>query len=103
VEFLLDIARQRLEEGLSVRWLIDESFVPKARVMLRSAKKLPEMRHIQRIIGHVNVTDKAAMLTMRRNDGNMSYFSFVGKDPTFVRWASELFAYEWQQGKPWYP
>jgi len=103
VEFLLDIARQRLEEGLSVRWLLDESFVPKARIMLRSAKKLPEMRHTQRIIGQVNTTDKAAMLTLRRNDGNISYYSFIGEDPTFVRWSTELFSYEWERAKPWYP
>jgi len=103
VEFLLDIARRRLEEGLSVRWLMDESFVPKARTMLRSVKKLPEMRHTQRIIGQVNVTDKAAMLTLRRNDGNISYYSFVGEDQTFVGWATELFSHEWDKAKPWYP
>jgi len=103
VEFLLDIARRRLEDGLSVRWLIDESFIPKARTMLRSAKKLPEMRHTQRIIGQVNLTDKAAMVTIRRNDGNISYYSFVGEDPTFVRWSTELFTHEWEKAKPWYP
>ncbi|HXW95827.1 MAG TPA: transcriptional regulator FilR1 domain-containing protein [Nitrososphaerales archaeon] len=103
VEYLLDIARERLEEGLSVRWLLDESFVPKAKVMLRSAKKLPEMRHTQRIIGQVNVTDKAAGLSIRRNDGNISYHSFVGGDPKFVKWAAELFTHEWEKAKPWYP
>lgn len=103
VEFLLDIARERLEDGLKVRWLLDESFLPKASQMLRSAKKLPEMRHAQRIIGHVNVTDKAAMLTLRHNDGSMSYYSFIGEDPTFVKWADELFEFEWEKAKPWYP
>jgi len=103
VEFLLDVARKRLEDGLSVRWLIDDSFVPKARIMLRSARKLPEMRHAQKIIGQISVTDRAALATIRRNDGSISYYSFVGEDPTFVRWATELFAHEWEKAKPWYP
>ena len=103
VEFLLDMARKRLEEGLTVRWLIDDSFIPKARAEFHSVKKLPEMRHTQRIIGQVNVTDKAAMLTIRRNDGNISYCAFVGEDSTFVKWADELFTYEWERAKPWYP
>ena len=103
VEFLLDVARKRLEEGLTVRWLIDDSFIPKARAEFHSVKRLPEMRHTQRIIGQVNVTDRAAMLTIRRNDGNISYCAFVGENPTFVKWADELFTYEWDRAKPWYP
>jgi len=102
-ELLLEVARQRLDEGLKVRWLMDESFLVEARSFLRSAKQLPEMRWTPRILGNVNVTDKTAMLTLRRNDGAMSYYAFVGEDTSFLRWAGDLFMHEWENARPWYP
>jgi hypothetical protein len=43
------------------------------------------------------------MLTIRRNDGAMSYNSFVGEGACFMKWAQDLYACEWQKAKPWYP
>jgi predicted transcriptional regulator len=99
----LDIATRRLQEGLKVRWLMDESFLTKAKSIYGSAKQLPEMRWTPRIIGHINVTDKVGMLTLRRNDGTMSYFAFYGEDASIVKWANDMFTHEWEKAKPWYP
>jgi predicted transcriptional regulator len=102
-ELHLQLMRQRLAEGLKVRWLMQESFLTKAKPMLSSEKRIPEMRSIPRLSGHVYVTDKAAAITLRRNDGTMSLSSLFGEDISFRKWASDLFTYEWQSAKPWSP
>lgn len=102
-ELILDLTRKRLEDGVKVRWLMDGSFLNQAKVMLRSVTKYPEMRWKPRLLGNVNVTDKAAMLTLRRTDGTISYNAFVGGGASFVKWADDLFSHEWEQAKPWYP
>ncbi|HYB76431.1 MAG TPA: hypothetical protein VEC08_05695 [Nitrososphaerales archaeon] len=102
-ELLLDLSRERLKEGVKVRWLMDASFLDEAKKMLRSIPKFPEMRWTPRILGNVNVTDKSAMLTLRLNDGTMGYNAFVGENDSFLSWASDLFTHEWEKAKPWYP
>ena len=99
----LDIAMRRLQEGLKVRWLMDESFLTKAKSMYGSVRPLPELRRTPRIIGHINVTDKVGMLTIRRNDGTMSYYAFYGQDASVLKWANDMFTHEWEKAKPWYP
>ena len=103
VKHLLTITLNRLHEGVKVRWLVQESFLNDARTMFRPGDISPEIRSTPRIIGNVNVTDKAAMLTLRRHDGAMSYNSFYGGEPSFMKWAADLFAHEWEKAKPWYP
>ena len=49
------------------------------------------------------MTDKAALLAIPGNYGEMSYESFYGEDDSFKRWAGDLFAHEWEKAKPWYP
>ena len=102
-EVHLQMMMQRLQEGVKVRWLMQESFLPKAKPMLRSEKQIPEMRTTPRLSGHVYVTEKAAAITLRRNDGTMSLSSFYGEDPSFLKWAGDLFADEWQKAKVWSP
>jgi predicted transcriptional regulator len=55
------------------------------------------------IVAFVAVTDKAALLAIPGNYGEMSYESFYGEDDSFKRWAGDLFAHEWEKAKPWYP
>jgi len=103
METILDVELQRLNEGLKVRWLIYESYLPKAKLKFQSFKKLPEIRWTSNIHGHVGVTDKAAVLTIRRDDGGFTYDAFVDEDPSFLKFAEDLFAYEWERAKPWHP
>lgn len=103
LETMLDMELQRLNEGLKVRWIVYESYLPKAKLKLQSLERLPEMRSTLNIHGHVGVTDKAAVLTIKRNDGTWSYDAFVGEDPSFHKFAQDLFNYEWEKAKPWHP
>jgi predicted transcriptional regulator len=102
-ELHLQMMMQRLREGVKVRWLMQDSFLTKAKPMLRSEKLIPEMRLTPRLKGHIYVTDKAAAVTLRRNDGTMSLSSFFSENASFMKWASDLFTYEWQNAKPWIP
>jgi predicted transcriptional regulator len=99
---LLDISMQRLQEGAKVRWLMNESFLTEARSLLRSAKQLPEMRSTPRVLGNIGVTDRMAMVSIRRIDGTMSDYSFYGEDASFMKWADDLFMHEWEKAKPWH-
>lgn len=103
MDLIVDLEVMRLKEGVKVRWLMHESFLPKAKSILNSAERHPEMRWTPSVFGHVAVTDKAAIFTIRRNDGTMSYEAFVGEDTSFLKWAGDLFAHEWDKAKPWYP
>ena len=103
MDTIVDIEIQRLKEGVKVKWLMLETFLPKARSKLCSVEKLPEMRWTPSIFGHVGVTDKAAILTIKRNDGALSYDAFVGEDPSFLKFAEDLFMHEWEKARPWHP
>lgn len=102
-EIQVNILRQRVQDGLKVRWLMDESFIPKAKLILPSDRLVPEIRTTPRVLGHVAVTDKEAILTIRRNDGTMSYNAFVGEGASFLKWAEDLYMYRWERAKPWHP
>jgi len=99
----LEVMKQRIEEGVRVRWLLQESYLPKARDVLRSVKKFPEMRYTPWLFGHLYQNEGAADVQVRQNSGAQDYVSFYGKDPQFLHWASDLFEYEWKKAKPWYP
>jgi predicted transcriptional regulator len=103
LESVDELMRQRCQEGVKVRWLIEENFIPRAPSILRSWQQLPEIRAIPSVIGHYAVTDTAAILTLRQNDGTMGFSSFIGETASFLKWTEELFMYEWQKAKPWHP
>ena len=99
----LEIMKQRIAEGVKVRWLLQESYLSKAKDVLRTAKKFPEMRYIPWLWGHLYQNENAADVQLRQNDGTQDYISFHGKDPMFLQWSSDFFEYEWKKAKPWYP
>ncbi len=100
---LIEILRQRSQEGVKIRWLMHESFIPNAPSVLSSWKQLPEIRTTPKVLGYVVVTDKAALLSILENDGTMSYSPFYGEDASFLKWAEDLFIHEWEKAKPWHP
>ena len=100
---LIEILKQRSQEGVKIRWLMHESFIPNAPSVLSSWKQLPEIRRTPNVLGYVVVTDKAALLSILENDGTMSYSPFYGEDASFLKWAEDLFIHEWEKAKPWQP
>ena len=102
-EYLLNKTLERLQQGLKVRWLMYESFRTKAKSILRSEKQFPEMRWTPGIPSvDICLTDKAAAIALTSNK-DISYSIFFGSDPRFLRWTEDMFTYEWEKAKPWYP
>jgi len=100
---LIEILRQRRQEGVKMRWLMQESFIPSAPSVLSSWKRLPEIKTSPKVLGYIVVTDKAALLSILENDGSMSYSPFYGEDASFLKWTEDLFTHEWEKAKPWHP
>jgi len=100
---LIEILKQRSQEGVKIRWLMHESFIPNAPSALSSWKRLPEIRTTPKVLGYIVVTDKAALLSILENDGTMSYSPFYGEDASFLKWTGDLFTHEWEKAKPWHP
>ncbi len=103
LESIDELMRQRRQEGVKVRWLIEENFMPRARLILRSWRLLPEIRVVSFVVGHYTVTERAAILTLRRNDGTMGFSALVGEGASFLKWVEELFMLEWQKANLWRP
>lgn len=102
-ESLIKILEQRIQEDVEIRWLMHEKFKVRAREILRTWKRLPEIRWTPTVPGHVVVTDRGALLTIRGLSGEMTYQSFVGSDASFMKWARDLFEYEFDRARPWSP
>ncbi len=99
----VQIMLQQRARGVKVRWLIQESFIDKARELLLSATKIPEIRVTPRILLHLYMTEKEAAVCLRNNSGGFDYSTFFSEDPTFAKWTSDLYDHEWQRAKPWRP
>ena len=100
---LIEILKQRSQEGVKMRWLMHGSFIPGAPSILSSWKRLPEIRTTPKVLGYIVVTDKAALLSILENDGTMSYSPFYGEDASFLKWTEDLFMHEWEKAKLWHP
>ncbi len=97
------IMRQRLLEGVRVRYLMEEGMLATTREVLLSVKQLPEMKSISKICAIIILTDKAVGVGLPRIDGKMDYVGFMGNDPAAIKWASELFENQWEKARPWRP
>lgn len=102
-EVMIERLRGHIEEGIKMRLLMHECFLGRAPAVFGKWKVLPEIRLTPEVTGHILVTDKAALVTIRNHKGDVTYDSFVGKDPSVLKWAGDLFAYHWQKAKPWRP
>jgi predicted transcriptional regulator len=101
-ESLLNVTRERFQQGLKVKWLMYERYRARAKSFLRSDTQFPEMRLSASIPIDITLTDKAAAIALTSNK-DISYSVFFGADSNFLRWTEDMFAYEWEKAKPWYP
>lgn len=102
-ESILEISKKRIDDGVASRWIIHDHDIAEATEVFRSWTRVPEVRTVPRALGHIIVTEKAALFTIRENGGKMSYESFSGNKPSFMKWVSDLYEHEWQRAEPWSP
>ena len=97
------ILRQRLSDGLKVRFVHQESLIESMREELIASKQSVERRFIPRICAVMVLTDKSAGFSLRKLDGKMDYQVFAGTDPESMKWARDLFEDQWSKARPWHP
>ncbi len=99
-----EIIKQRLDEGVRVRLLAQESLLP----IVRDGKIQPlegrvEIRSIPKICAIVILTEKHVGIGLTKMDGKMDYAIFAGSDPESLKWAGDLFEDQWKKARPWHP
>jgi predicted transcriptional regulator len=90
----------KLCEGVKLRSIFCEK-VSEAKTDLPSGKNvkrklLPDVPVI------MIISEKEASVSFPRLDGNVDFPSFFGSDPTFIKWANDIYLNYWEQAKIWY-
>lgn len=57
-------------------------------------------RFLKKVEVFLLVTEKKAIFGLPYLNGNIDYCAFIGKDPSFRGWCSDLFLYFWEEAKP---
>ncbi len=98
------IINQRLDEGVRVRLLVQESLLPTVREgRVQPIKDQVEIRSVPKICSIVVLTEKHAGIGLPKMDGKMDYAIFAGADPESLKWAGDLFEDQWEKARPWHP
>ena len=93
---------EQVQKGqLSLRFLFDERS-KQYYANIPEVKGVFEKRVIPFIPAILLITEKYAGVNLLSIDGRADNAIFYGKDPTFLRWANDLFLYYWEQGKHCY-
>ena len=88
---------ERLKDGIKFR-----SLHPKA--MVSTELEYPEFKHCieRRYLPEISevlvITEKEAMVALPLTSGNPDVAAFFGKDPSFKKWATDLYTHYWKQG-----
>lgn len=102
LSFLDSKIGKQVHEGLTIRLMFDES-------NRKHFEDIPETKGIfeKKVIPVMPATlvlnEKFAGVNLLSIDGRADNAVFYGKDPAFLRWATDLFLYYWEQGKRCYP
>jgi predicted transcriptional regulator len=91
------IISERVRAGVEFRTIIPENIIPP--VGYRPAEGV-ERRLLPRVDKIVIVTDKEAVFGLPYLNGKMDYSWFSGKEPSFLKWCSDLHRYYWERAKP---
>jgi predicted transcriptional regulator len=104
MEHLTRVSAEKLSEGLKIRSIMNEEN-RNSEVSLPSSKNA-ERKLIQEVPVIMIISEKEATVSFpsTRADGTADFASaFFGSDPTFLKWANDLFLYYWEHAKIWYP
>jgi predicted transcriptional regulator len=96
------VTQQTQKGQLSVKFLFDENSKQYYQ-NIPEVKGIFEKRVIPQLPAILLLTEKYAGINLLSNDGRADNAIFYGKDPRFMRWATDFFVYFWEQGKHIYP
>ncbi len=92
---------EKVSKGLNFRLILPQSFAPK--INFPPEIKLLERRYLEQISVSLLITEKEAVINLRRLNGEMDYVGFFGTDERFRKWVKDLFMYYWEKAQKRYP
>jgi predicted transcriptional regulator len=97
------LLRQRGREGVTLRFLLQDSMIETIKIERKTADPVGETRFIPMICAMIIRTDKSVGIAFPKLDGKMDYQAFAGTDPESMKWADDLFEDQWNRARPWQP
>jgi len=92
-------AMEKIGKGVFVKVIFDErnlEFYQK----IPETKGILEKRVVDRIPATMLISEKSAAINLMSKDSREDTALFYGNDPAFLNWATDLFGYYWERGKP---
>ena len=93
----IPIVQDRLEKGVILQRIFPEEIIPptgEAETISGPCRTLPK------VDVRIMMTEKEAMCSLPTMDGRVDYASFIGKDPKFHKWCTDLYLHYWEKAKP---
>ena len=90
----IPIVEERLEKGVTLRRIFPEEIIPptgEAETIAGPCRTLPK------VDVRIMMTEKEAMCSLPTIDGRTDYTSFIGKDPRFHKWCTDLYLHYWEK------
>jgi len=97
-ELMDPIMNEKIRNGLNVRMLFLERFLPPDAIPAATLPNL-ENRTLSDIPAVIALTEKGAAVCFHLVGGRADYAGFFGSDPLFLNWVKDLFLYYWDKGK----
>lgn len=94
------ITIERLKRAeVTLRLILPEGYVSRYAPVMGVEDRI-ERRYLPQIPLGIGVTGKHAFVAFPTTKGKIDYTGFVGEEPTFIKWARDLYLYEWEIAKP---
>jgi predicted transcriptional regulator len=93
----LEVMKERISKGIKFRSLIPPKLVGSTKFKL-SGKNV-ETRVLSAIPGLFSITEKEALIALLSMDGKLTHSCFIGNNPSFIKWANDVYIYYWDKAK----
>ena len=96
----LQPAIEKVSKGLNFRSILQQGYAKPN--FSPGIELLKERRGLERIPVSLLVTEKEAVVNLRRLNGEMDYLGFFGTDQRFRKWTQDLFMNCWEKAERCY-
>lgn len=93
--------KEKLSKAFDLRFIMSKA-LGKVLKNSKEVELLKGSRYIEQIGVTILITEKEAVVHLRRHNGNMDYVGFFGTDEKFRKWCEDLFMYYWERAERWY-
>ena len=90
----IPIVEERLQNGVILQRIFPEEIIPPTG---ESETIAGPCRTLPKVDVRIMMTEKEAMCSLPTLDGRTDYTSFIGKDPKFHKWCTDLYLHYWEK------